>query len=169
MKIYFLFLFIACCLLQPVGLASSTPRKKKSTSASRKKLPYKAQVPGVDPTLGDNVDGDDLTIRRAAVAALGSFAGSVVVVDPSNGRILSMVNQRLALKTGFVPCSTVKLVTALAALTEGVVSKNTTIYTSRYVTYNLTQALARSNNQYFNILGTRLGFDRVHHYAEMLG
>src|ERR1035438_7865150 len=70
---------------------------------------------------------------------------------------------------GVVPCSTIKLVTALAALTEGVVSKNTTIYTSRYVSYNLTQALARFNNQYFNILGTRLGFDRVHHYAEMLG
>ena len=48
-------------------------------------------------------------------------------------------------------------------------SKNTNVYTSRYVSYNLTQALARSNNQYFNILGTRLGFDRVHHYAEMLG
>src|ERR1017187_7384971 len=100
----------------------------------------------------------------AGIAAPRTFAGSVVVVDPTSGRILSMVNQRLALKTGFVPCSTIKLVTALAALTEGVVSKNTTIYTSRYVSYNLTQALARSNNQYFNILGTRLGFDRVHHY-----
>ena len=33
----------------------------------------------------------------------------------------------------------------------------------------MTQALARSNNQYFSILGRRLGFDRVHHYAEMLG
>jgi penicillin-binding protein 2 len=143
--------------------------QQKSKAAARKKLPYKAKVPGVDPTLGDNVDGDDLTIRRAAVAALGSFAGSVVVADPANGRVLSIVNQRLALKTGFVPCSTVKLVTALAALTEGVVSKNTTIYTSRYISYNLTQALARSNNQYFNILGTRLGFERVHHYAEMLG
>src|ERR1019366_7102757 len=106
---------------------------------------------------------------RAAVAALGTFAGSVVVVDPTSGRILSMVNQRVALKTGFVPCSTIKLVTALAPLTEGVVRKNPPIYPSRYVSYNLPQALARSNNQYFNILGTRLGFDRVHHYAEMLG
>ena len=34
---------------------------------------------------------------------------------------------------------------------------------------NRTQALVRSNNQDFDILGTRLGFDRVHHYAEMLG
>src|SRR5438034_236871 len=59
--------------------------------------------------------------------------------------------------------------TSLAALTESVVAKNTTVHISRYVTYNMTQALARSNNQYFNILGTRLGFDKVHHYAQMLG
>ena len=44
--------------------------------------------------------------------------GSVVVVDPANGRVLSIVNQKLALKSGFIPCSTIKLVTALAALSE---------------------------------------------------
>ena len=43
-----------------------------------------------------------------------------------------MVNQKLALRTGFVPCSTVKPVTALAALTEGMGNKTTTIFTSRY-------------------------------------
>jgi len=166
MKRFLLIPFLAISLLQSGGTAAPSPRK---SSRARKKLPYKAKVPGVDPTMGDNVDGDDLVIRRAAVAALGTFAGSVVVVDPSTGRILTMVNQKLALKTGFVPCSTIKLVTALAALTEGLVSKNTTVFTSRFTSYNLTQALARSNNQYFNILGTRLGFDRVHHYAEMLG
>jgi cell division protein FtsI/penicillin-binding protein 2 len=166
MKRFLLIPFLALSLLQSGGTAAPSPRKG---SRVKKKLPYKAKVPGVDPTMGDNVDGDDLVIRRAAVAALGTFAGSVVVLDPSTGRILTMVNQKLALKTGFVPCSTIKLVTALAALTEGLVSKDTTIYTSRYTSYNLTQALARSNNQYFNILGTRLGFDRVHHYAEMLG
>src|SRR6266853_1439866 len=124
MKRYFLFHFVAFTLLQLAGFAATPPQKKKANRAS-KKLPYKTKVPGVDPTVGDNVDGDDLVVRRAAVAALGTFAGSVVAVDPANGRILSMVNQRLALKTGFVPCSTIKLVTALAALTEGVVSKNT--------------------------------------------
>src|ERR1035437_3017756 len=174
MKRFLLIPFVAVTLLQLAGIAAPPAQQKKKTSRAApkkkpKKLPYKAKVPGVDPTVGDNVDGDDLVIRRAAVAALGTFAGSVVVVDPASGRILSMVNQTLALKTGFVPCSTIKLVTALAALTEGVVSKNTTIFTGRYVSYNLTQALARSNNQYFNILGTRLGFDRVYHYAEMLG
>ena len=121
MKRFFLVPLAAVTLLQLAGIAAPSPQKK--TSRASKKLPYKAKVPGVDPTVGDNVDGDDLVVRRAAVAALGTFAGSVVVVDPTNGRILSMVNQRLALKTGFVPCSTIKLVTALAALTEGVVSQ----------------------------------------------
>src|SRR5690242_6862365 len=32
-----------------------------------------------DSTVGDNVDGEDLDVRRAAVAALGPFNGAVVV------------------------------------------------------------------------------------------
>jgi len=70
-----------------------------------------------DSTLNDNVDGEDLEIRRAAVEALGPYNGSVVVVDPTTGRILTIVNQHLALQGGFIPCSTIKLVAALAALT----------------------------------------------------
>jgi penicillin-binding protein 2 len=168
MKRFLIVPFAVVSLLQLLGYAATPHRKaavlpKKKTSV-RKKLP-----PPVDPTLGDNVDGDDLTIRRAAVSALGGYAGSVVVVDPSNGRVLTMVNQKLALKTGFIPCSTVKLVTSLAALAENIVSKDTPIYTSRYVTYTMTQALARSNNQYFNFLGRQLGFERVRRYAAMLG
>jgi cell division protein FtsI/penicillin-binding protein 2 len=123
----------------------------------------------VDPTEGDNVDGEDLTIRRAAVAALGPVNGSVVVVDPSNGRVLTIVNQKLGLSTGFIPCSTIKLVTSLAALTEHVVTRDAAIYTGRYTSFNLTNAIAMSNNQYFSILGTRLGFERVTKYAQMLG
>src|ERR1700676_1086203 len=137
-------------LLHSIGSAATPARKGTRSSTVRKRRPA---PPPVDPTVGDNVDGDDLVIRRAAVAALGGVNGSVVVVDPNTGRILTMVNQKLALKSGFIPCSTIKLVTALAALTESVVTLNTTVYTSHYVSYNLTQALARSNNQYFNILG----------------
>ncbi len=144
---------------------SSTP--KKSSTPARKTV--RKAVPAIDPTEGDNVDGDDLTIRRAAVSALGNVNGSVVVVDPTNGRILTMVNQKLGLTSGFIPCSTIKLVTSLAALTENVVTRDTNIFIGRYASYNLTTALAHSNNQYFSILGTRLGFERVTHYAQMLG
>jgi len=125
--------------------------------------------PPVDPTLGDNVDGDDLTVRRAAVEALGGLNGSVVVVDPGNGRVLSIVNQKLAFSNGFTPCSTIKLVTALAALSERVVARDDTIRLSRYRSFSLDEALAHSNNEYFGELGKRLGFDRVTRYAKMLG
>jgi cell division protein FtsI/penicillin-binding protein 2 len=162
----FLFVpLIVAGIMQPAG--SATPvRKGTRSSVARKKRPA---APPVDPTVGDNADGDDLTIRRAAVQALGPVKGSVVVVDPTSGRILTIVNQKLALQSGFTPCSTIKLVTSLAALTEGVVDRDTWIPTGRYTRYNLTTALARSNNQYFATLGNRLGFERVVKYAQMLG
>jgi penicillin-binding protein 2 len=153
-------------LLHSIGSAATPVRKGTRSSAARKRRPA---PPLVDPTVGDNVDGDDLVIRRAAVAALGGVNGSVVVVDPNTGRILTMVNQKLALKSGFIPCSTIKLVTSLAALSERVVEPNDWIYIGRYTRFNLTTALAKSNNQYFATLGNRLGFERVTKYAQMLG
>jgi cell division protein FtsI/penicillin-binding protein 2 len=144
----------------------SAAKKKSAPKTARKRLP---RAPAVDPTEGDNPDGDDLVIRRAAVSALGSQAGSVVVVDPGTGRVLTMVNQKLALKSGFIPCSTIKLVTSLAALTENVIDKNTFLRLGRYMNYNMTLALAKSNNQYFSALGSRLGFERVVKYAQMMG
>jgi penicillin-binding protein 2 len=144
----------------------------QGTSSVKKAAPKKAVVrraPPVDPTDGDNVDGEDLTVRRAAVAALGTTRGSVVVADPNTGRILTMVNQKLGLQAGFTPCSTIKLVTSLAALNEHVVERDTVIHLGRYTSFTLTTAIAHSNNEYFATLGSRLGFDRVTHYAQMLG
>ena len=151
---------------RPAAKVATAKSRKKTSKTVPKRLPH---GPAVDPTDGDNPDGDDLIIRRAAVAALGDQAGSVVVVDPSNGRVLSMVNQKLALKSGFIPCSTIKLVTSLAALTENVIDKDTFIRLGRYANYNMTLALAKSNNQYFSTLGTRLGYERVVKYAQMMG
>ena len=118
-------------LFQSTGAAAVPKKKTVSTTAARKRRPVVRRPPAVDPTIGDSVDGDDPAIRQAAVAALGNVNGSVVVVDPSNGRILTMVNQKLALKSGFIPCSTIKLVTSLAALTERVVTPTEWIYASR--------------------------------------
>lgn len=161
------------------AVASPKGSTSKSGSPARTKTPAKATAkkkvvrarpaPPVDPTIGDNIDGDDLTVRRAAVNALGTMNGSVVVADPTSGRVLTVVNQKLAFSSGFVPCSTIKLVTSLAALSEHVVERDTFINTSRYVSYNLTTAIARSNNPYFAKLGNQLGFERVIHYAHMLG
>jgi cell division protein FtsI/penicillin-binding protein 2 len=154
-----------------VAKNSASGSAKAAATTTRKKAPKKAvkKPPPVDPTDGDNVDGDDLLVRRAAVSALGTTNGSVLVVDPNNGRVLTMVNQKLGLKAGFTPCSTIKLVTALAALSEHVVERDTVIRLSRVSSFTLTTALAHSNNPYFATLGNRLGYDRVAHYAQMLG
>lgn len=120
-----------------------------------------------DSTVGDQVDGEDLEVRRAAVQALGAYNGSVVVVDPSTGRILTIVNQRLAFSGGFQPCSTIKVSVALAALNEKVIGNDGKLF--RRGGYNLTQALAHSNNYYFATLGTKLGFEKVSYYAHLFG
>ncbi len=184
MKVYILAVLIVAGLLHNVGsliaqtktaprtvaTKKTTVKKFASTSLRKKKsAPKYKPAPPVDPTEGDNVDGEDLEIRRAAVDALGTMNGSVVVVDPTSGRILTMVNQKLALKSGFTPCSTIKLVTSLAALTENVVDRDTNVPIGRRVSFNMTNALATSNNQYFSVLGNRLGFERVAKYAHMLG
>jgi cell division protein FtsI/penicillin-binding protein 2 len=150
-----------------VAQAQGTSPAARKNAAAKKTAVRRA--PPVDPTEGDNVDGEDLTVRRAAVAALGTTRGSVVVADPNTGRILSMVNQKLALQAGFTPCSTIKLVTSLAALNEHVVERDTVIHLGRYTSFTLTTAIAHSNNEYFATLGNRLGFERVTRYAQMLG
>jgi penicillin-binding protein 2 len=119
--------------------------------------------------LDDVTADDDPIVRQASVSALGRYNGSVVAIDPSNGRILSIVNQKLAFSAGFIPCSTIKPVIALAALNEGVVTRDTMIRVSRRKSLSLTEAIAHSNNAYFEELGRRMGFDTVAGYARMLG
>jgi cell division protein FtsI/penicillin-binding protein 2 len=161
------------------AVAGKTQTKARITRVSRVRTPnmvngfnpsgpWKQPTFG-DPTAGDAIDGEDLVVRRAAAAALGSYNGTVVVTDPLNGRILTMVNQRLALKGGFQPCSTIKLVTALAAMSEGIISRTGDFRLNKSLKIDLSYALAHSNNYYFATLGQRLGFERVSRYAHMLG
>jgi len=122
-----------------------------------------------DSTVGDLIDGEDLVVRRAAVDALGPFNGTVVVADPSTGRILTIVNQKLALKSGFQPCSTIKIVAALAGLSEGIIDRSTAMRLYGRTSMNLTNALAHSNNNYFANVGIKLGFEKVSYYARLFG
>jgi cell division protein FtsI/penicillin-binding protein 2 len=122
-----------------------------------------------DSTSNDFIDGDDLTVRRAAVEALGPYNGTVVVADPNNGRIMTMVNQKLALKSGFQPCSTIKIVAALAGLSEGLIERNTIVRIYGRTRLGLTEAIAHSNNPYFAKIGEGLGFDKVSYYAHLFG
>lgn len=118
---------------------------------------------------GDVTAGEDPVVRQAAIDALGNMNGTVVAIDPTDGRILAMVNQKLALSSGAEPCSTIKLSVALSALEEGIVTKDTPVKLGRRFSMTMTEALAHSNNLYFATLGQRLGFDRVKYYAHRFG
>jgi cell division protein FtsI/penicillin-binding protein 2 len=116
----------------------------------------------------DITTGEDPVVRQAAIDALGDMNGTAVVINPANGRILAMVNQKLALSPGAEPCSTIKLTVALAALSESLVTSDTMVQLPGF-RMNMTQALAKSNNLYFEELGRELGFERVRHYATQFG
>jgi len=178
-------LFIFACSLVTGDLSALTHKKKRRSRASAQAVAVTPAVHRVrhrhvfyspwseptyaDSTVGDNVDGEDLAIRRAAVEALGPFNGSVVVVDPTSGRILTMVNQKLALGSGFQPCSTIKVAVALAALQEKLIERTSKVRLYGRTSMNLTDALAHSNNYYFANLGIKLGYERVNYYARLFG
>jgi penicillin-binding protein 2 len=120
-------------------------------------------------TGADVTEGEDPVVRQAAIDALGNMNGTVVAIEPTSGRVLAMVNQKLALSSGAQPCSTIKLSVALAALNEGLVSKETEVPLGGRSRMNLTEALAHSNNAYFEALGRKLGFEKVAYYAHEYG
>ena len=122
-----------------------------------------------DTTDGDIVEGEDPIVRQAAIDALGNMNGTVVAIDPTDGRILAMVNQKLALSEGAQPCSTIKVAVALAGLSEKVITREEEIVLGRRSQMNLTEALAHSNNAYFEAVGRRLGFEKVSEYAHQFG
>lgn len=117
----------------------------------------------------DNLAGEDMEVRRVAVNALGNHAGTVVIMDPMTGKIYSMVNQEWAARRGFKPCSTIKLVTGVAGLSENVISSSEFAQASERGRLDLTDALARSDNGYFERVGGGLGFDKMVRYAKELG
>jgi penicillin-binding protein 2 len=152
------------------AIVSTTTKKR---SKSRKRL-APSRYRGYAPTYADSVSADDPAyddpvVREAAVEALGRYNGSVVAVDPNTGRILTVVNQKIAFSDGYIPCSTIKPTIAIAALQENVITSDTMLKVGRRKYMNLTEALAHSNNIFFEELGRRMGFDTVSRYGRLLG
>jgi penicillin-binding protein 2 len=117
----------------------------------------------------DNVTGEDPQVRQVAVNALGNHAGTVVVMDPLTGKVYSIVNQEWGVRRGFKPCSTIKLVTGVAGLSENIISPSEFTNASLGRNKDLTSALAHSDNPYFERVGGSLGFDKMVRYARELG
>src|SRR5215468_5231687 len=65
----------------------------------------------------------DVALQKVAEDSLGGREGAVIVIDPQNGRLRAVVNPRIAFEQTFPPGSAIKPFTALAALREGVVSR----------------------------------------------
>jgi len=157
---------LAALTASPLPTEAAAAPLAKPTRTSRHRY---VREKGVDPTLGDISSNDDPIVRAAAVEALGRYNGSVVAVDPNTGRILTVVNQKLAYSDGAIPCSTIKPAIALAALEENLITSDTMLKVGRRRYMNLTEAMAHSNNEFFEELGRRMGFETVSRYGRLLG
>jgi penicillin-binding protein 2 len=156
----------------------------------------------------------DLQLQQLAERLLEGHSGSIVALDPRNGQILVLASQPAFDPNAFVPRpspatwralstdphfplhnrvtqgqyppgSVFKIVTAVAALADGVITPNTTVCCPGYYEYGehtfrdwrpsghgcvqLRQALTQSCDVYFYHVGQLLGVDRIAHYAQAFG
>ncbi len=133
-------------------------------------------------------------IQREAVAAMGGMAGAAVAMDPATGEIFALVSSpkgqpgslNRAIRGTPPPASTVKVVTAIAGLEEGVITPQTTVECrgkyqapgvvlgcwATHGSVDLAEALAHSCNCYFYEIAERLrapGKTRVAAWMERFG
>ncbi|MEW6441896.1 MAG: penicillin-binding protein 2 [bacterium] len=170
-----------------------------------KKLP----LPGKNLVL--SIDG---RLQQEAKAAMGDQAGVVLAMDPRDGSILCYVSQPSfdpnlfikgitpeqwksfredprhpltdkAIQGAYPPGSTFKIVMAVAALEEGVISPTEKLFCGGsyrlgvrafrcwkpegHGWMDLHQALVESCDCYFYQVGQRLGINRIHKYATLFG
>jgi peptidoglycan glycosyltransferase len=161
---------------------------------------------------GDNVVSSlDPTAQQAAVNGLGGRRGSVVAMVPSTGEVRAMVSipeydpnvvrnskafERLntdessplfnrATQAGYPPGSTMKVVTATAALDSGEFTPNTTLSGrspieiegvplsnsggEQFGTIDMTTALTNSVNTWWAQVGEKLGNDTMFTYMDRFG
>lgn len=164
-----------------------------------------SDVETVDPQNGDNlILTIDYDLQRAMEEAMDETisrlqsqsrsdkagAGAAVLLDVNTGKVLAMVSrpddnitqQNRVIQGRYLPGSTFKPVTAIAALESGVVTDTEKIYnpgryweppyiktTAPIGYYNLYNGMALSDNVYFQELGRRAGIDNIAKYGEMLG
>ena len=156
----------------------------------------------------------DLELQKAFEEAMAGQSGSVIAIEPTTGEILAYISapgydpnafsagikpdewSRLTrdpekplinrvIQGQYPPGSTFKVVSALAALQEGVITPQTRFHCPGYLavygtlfrchqggphgTVDLKRALALSCNVYFYNVGIRLEIERLSRYAKLLG
>lgn len=152
----------------------------------------------------------DLSVQKKAESLLKGVAGAAVAMDPRTGQILALVSspsfdqnifvdgmsheqwdglvsnplrplENKVIDGEYPPASTFKIITAIAALEEGVIDKDTIFNCPGYYKYgnrvyrcwklsghdsvNVIKALAESCDVFFYQVGQKLGIDRLSMYA----
>jgi penicillin-binding protein 2 len=165
------------------------------------------------PVKGNNVVTSlDVDIQKAAESALGSRTGSVVVMDIKTGEILAMTSEpaydlnslspfipsrvydditargawiNRSIQGLYPPGSTFKIVTSVAAFTQGTLSPNSIVNCPGYLMVggrrfncdernghgplDLREAIGESCNVYFYTVGLNTGVETLSATARMLG
>lgn len=154
----------------------------------------------------------DIKLQELAEKLLEGKRGAVVAIDPQNGEILALASKpdydprafsgrvpadlykklsedpwspllHRAIQSQYPPGSTWKMLVAIAAMNEGIINENTTIYCSGSFTFgnrsykchgahgavNLRNALKASCNVYFYQLGLKIGMENLEKYGKMFG
>ncbi len=152
------------------ALAEQRRREQAAREARERRLAFERglRTTTVANIAKDDPSGEDVNVRRAAVNALGGHAGTVVVMEAKTGKILTIVNQEWAIRDSFKPCSTIKLVTGVGGLNENIIDSDGRI-TRSSTQMDLDYALAKSNNVYFQRVGSNMGSGKMIQYAKSLG
>jgi len=152
------------------ALAEQRRREEAARIARERKLAFERGLKTETQAniLKDNTEGEDLSIRQTAIDALGSRAGTIVVMEAQTGKVVTMVNQDWAIRNSFKPCSTIKLVTGVAGISENVISNDGNIVGDAS-SISLNTALAYSKNPYFQRAGVKMGGTKMVDYARKLG
>lgn len=156
----------------------------------------------------------DINVQKAAEEAFEGKSGALVALKPDTGEVLAMVSLpsfdpnvfstgisskqwnsiiadrkkpmlNRAVQSQYPPGSIFKLITAIAALEEGVIDPNTKINCTGAVHYgkwsfgcwkkgghgavDMHRAIVESCDVYFYEVGKRLGIDRIYKYAVLFG
>ncbi len=162
---------LLACLVSPAWAASRRSARSVSSRSHKRRPPAPPSV--VLPAKGSSWD---LAVGQACQRALGRARGAVVAMDPRSGRVHAVVNPAEAMQRAYQPCSVFKIVVAIAGLSEGVITPETT-YACRkgcwmwagHGPIDLQRALAVSCNPFFEWVGEQLGYARIQRYAHLLG
>ncbi len=156
----------------------------------------------------------DIHLQAAAEKAFAGRAGALVAMKPDTGEILGLISRpsfdpnlfarginydqwvalnqdkkvpllNRALQSQYPPGSTFKIITAIAALNEGVLTPETKVTCRGSITYGTWQfgcwkknghgatsmhrAIVESCDVYFYEIGKRLGIDKIAEYAKKFG